>query len=218
MKYIFENPVTGTIGLEKYQCTIQWRNGKIIADEPPSSGGGDRGPDPHSLLASAVASCALITMRMYIDRKNWDIPSIEVNVNIYQEKINEKITTTIDRDIVFSESVAEDQKIKLQEIANLCPISKILENDINLRTFIFKAGETKTIKYANQEITVLWKPEFCQHSTRCWKQLPQVFKPAVKKWIDPDGAPAERIKEQVNRCPSGALTFLTNTAQPGKPA
>ena len=67
MKYILENPVAGSIGLVKYQCTIQWRNGKIIADEPPFSGGGDQGPDPHSLLASAVASCALITMRMYID-------------------------------------------------------------------------------------------------------------------------------------------------------
>lgn len=217
MKYILENPVAGTIGLEKYQCTILWRNGKIIADEPPSSGGGDRGPDPHSLLASSVASCALITMRMYIDRKNWDIPSIQVNVNLYQEKIEDKITTIIDRDIVFGEGVTEDQKIKLKEIANLCPISKILENEIKLRTFIFKTGEAKTIKYANQEITVLWKPEFCQHSTRCWKQLPQVFKPADRKWIDPDGAPTERIDQQVKRCPSGALTFLKNPAEPQQP-
>jgi putative redox protein len=217
MKYILENPVAGTIGLVKYQCTLQWRNGKIIADEPPSSGGGDQGPDPHSLLASAVASCALITMRMYIDRKGWNIPQLQVNVNMYQEKVNEKLTTIIDRDIVFDEGVPEDQKLKLQEIANLCPISKILENDIKLRTFIFKTGETKTIKYANDEITVLWKPAFCQHSTRCWKQLPQVFNPSIQKWIDPNGAPAERVAEQVKRCPSGALTFLYPSDQPGKP-
>ena len=136
---------------------------------------------------------------------------------MYQEKINEKLTTTIDRDIVFEESVPEDQKLKLQEIANLCPISKILENDIKLRTFVFKTGETKTIKYANDEITVLWKPAFCQHSTRCWKQLPQVFNPSIKKWIDPSGAPTERVAEQVKRCPSGALIFLYPTDQTRKP-
>jgi putative redox protein len=216
MKYILENPVTGSIGMEKYQCTLLWRNGKIIADEPVSSGGGDQGPDPHSLLASSIASCVLITLRMYIDRKNWNIPEIQVNVNLYQDKTNDVLTTVIDRDILFSETISEDQKLKLQEIANLCPISKILENDIKLRTFIVKAGDTKTIKYGNNEITVLWKPEFCQHSTRCWKQLPQVFNPSTRKWINPDGAPSERIAEQVKRCPSGALVFLDNSEHPEK--
>jgi putative redox protein len=212
MQYKFEKPIAATIGTEKYQCTIEWRNGKLIADEPPSSGGKDSGPDPHTLLLSAVASCALITLRMYIDRKNWDIPLITVNVNLYQETVNEKLTTIIDRDIIFRNAVPDEQKTKLKEIADLCPISKILENDIKLRTFIFKTEETKTIKYGNEEITVLWKPEFCQHSARCWKQLPEVFKPTIKKWIDPNGAPAERIREQVSRCPSGALEFVDNNA------
>jgi len=205
MKYKLDKPIHATIGKEKYQCTIEWRNGKFISDEPPSNGGLDLGPDPHTLLMSSVASCILATLRMYIDRKNWDIPVIVVNVNLYQENAEGKLTTTIDRDIIFSDSVPDEQKIRLQEIASHCPISKILENDIKLRTFIFKTGETKTIKYGNEDITVLWKPEFCQHSTRCWKQLPQVFKPSQKKWIDPNGAPPERIHEQVLRCPSGAL-------------
>lgn len=210
MKYKLEKPVTGSIGTEKYRCSIEWRNGKFIADEPESSGGLDTGPDPYTLLLSSVASCALVTMRMYIDRKNWDVPLITVNANLYQETVNETLTTTIDRDIIFGDSVTNEQKVRLMEIANLCPISKILENDIKLRSFILKTGETKTIRYGNEEITVLWKPEFCQHSTRCWKQLPQVFKPSIKKWIDPNGAPAERIQEQVLHCPSGALEFLYN--------
>jgi putative redox protein len=216
MQYKFEKPIVATIGTEKYKCTIEWRNGKLIADEPPSSGGMDSGPDPHTLLLSAVASCAIITLRMYIDRKNWNIPLIKVNVNLYQERVNEKLTTVIDRDIIFGDGVPDDQKTKLKEIADLCPISRIFENDIKLRTFIFKTEETKTIKYGNEEITVLWKPEFCQHSTRCWKQLPEVFKPTIKKWIDPNGAPAERIREQVNRCPSGALEFVDNNPIPNE--
>jgi putative redox protein len=207
MKYKLDKPVHAVIGTEKYQCSIAWRNGKFIADEPVSGGGKDLGPDPYTLLLSSVASCVLVTLRMYIDRKNWDIHSIMVNVNMYQEIVNNVPTTIIDRDLILDENVPSEQKIKLQEIASHCPISKILEGDVKIRTFIFKTGETKTIKYGNEEITVLWKPEFCQHSTRCWKQLPQVFNPSGKKWIDPNAAPAERIQEQVDRCPSGALVF-----------
>ncbi len=210
MIYKFEKPVHGTIGLEKYQCTIEWRNGKFISDEPESSGGKDLGPDPHTLLLSSLASCTLVTLRMYIDRKGWNIPSISVNVNLYSEKKEDKIITVIDRDIIFSEETPEEQKTRLQEIAGGCPISKILQNEVKVRTFVFRDGETKTIKYANGEITVGWKPDFCQHSTRCWTRLPEVFKPSEKKWIDPDGASAERIDQQVKECPSGALTFTFN--------
>lgn len=210
MIYKFEKPVHGSIGLEKYQCTIEWRNGEFISDEPETSGGKDLGPDPYSLLLSSLAACTLVTLRMYIDRKGWNIPTIILNVNMYSEKKEDKITTVIDRDIIFSADTPEEQKTRLQEIASACPISKILQNDVKVRTFIFRDGETKSIKYANGEITVGWKPDFCQHSTRCWTQLPQVFKPSERKWIDPDGATPERIEQQVMECPSGALTFKFN--------
>jgi putative redox protein len=65
----------------------------------------------------------------------------------------------------------------------------------------------KKIKYSNDEITVVWQPELCQHSTYCFSQLPEVFNPRVRKWINPYGSSSERIIEQVNSCPSGALTF-----------
>jgi len=210
MKYKFEQPIIGKIGTDKYKCTLEWRNGVLISDEPEDTGGKDLGPDPYTLLVGSVASCALVTMRMYIDRKGWDIPFIQIKVNLYQDILNDRPTTVIDRDIIFPETLTEEQKVKLKEITSLCPISKILEADIKFRTFIFKTGETKTIKYGNEEITIRWRPEFCQHSTRCWKQLPQVFNPSVKHWINPDGAPAERIHEQITRCPSGALEFVSN--------
>ncbi|MGV3685928.1 MAG: (4Fe-4S)-binding protein [Daejeonella sp.] len=220
MQYKLENPVRATIGTGKYQCSIEWRNGKFIADEPVTSGGKDMGPDPFTLLLSSLASCTLVTMRMYIDRKGWDIPEIVVNANMYKETKEAgpddpvgrgKITTIIDRDIIFLSPVEAEQKQRLLEIANHCPISKILEGDIKVRTFLFKDSETeKKINYANDEITVVWKPEFCQHAARCWKQLPEVFDYKKKAWINPHGAASERIIEQVKKCPSGALSFFYN--------
>jgi uncharacterized Fe-S cluster protein YjdI len=65
-------------------------------------------------------------------------------------------------------------------------------------------------KYTNGEITILWKPEVCTHSTLCWKGLAAVFNPRVKPWITMDGTPTEKIMEQVNKCPSGALSYFRN--------
>ena len=68
-------------------------------------------------------------------------------------------------------------------------------------------------KYTNGEVTIIWKPSLCIHSRICWgkaNSLPEVFKPAEKPWIKPDGAITERIIEQVKLCPSGALTFEMN--------
>ena len=210
MEYKLDKPVYGTIGIDKYECIIEWRNGKFIADEPIKAGGKDLGPDPYTLLLSSIASCTLITLRMYIDRKGWTISAIAVNANLYQETKDGKFLSIIDRDILFKSPVTDEQKLRLQEIAAQCPISKILQNDVNVRTFVFRDTESKEIKYANEEIIVVWKPEFCQHSTRCWTQLPKVFDPKIKKWINPDGAPADRIEQQVMKCPSGALGFFYN--------
>jgi len=211
MQYKFDKPVHGVSGSINYQCTIEWRNGKLIADEPVTSGGTDSGPDPFTLLLSSLASCTLITMRMYIDRKGWDIPEIAVNVNLYQETKDDKTITTIDRDIVFLTELESERKARLVEIAKNCPISKILAGEIKVRTFIFHDEETeKVIKYPNDEITVLWKPEFCQHSGRCWSQLPEVFDYKKKHWITPTGANAEKIIEQIKKCPSGALGYKKN--------
>lgn len=136
MQYLLENPVHVSIGREKYQCTITWRNGKFIADEPVKSGGLDLGPDPFTLLLSSLASCTLVTMKMYIDRKGWTIDNIEVDTNMHQVKDGTTIITTINRDIRFLSEVSEEQKKRLLQIADACPVSKILENQIDIKTFI----------------------------------------------------------------------------------
>ncbi len=71
--------------------------------------------------------------------------------------------------------------------------------------------EDLTKKYANGEITIVWKPDRCIHSTNCWKgtgALREVFDPAKKPWITPFGASTEKIIEQIKKCPSGALSYF----------
>ena len=62
-------------------------------------------------------------------------------------------------------------------------------------------------EYANQDITVVWKPDICIHSEICARGLPKVFDPNRKPWIDVDQASSEDIEAQVNQCPSGAISI-----------
>jgi uncharacterized Fe-S cluster protein YjdI len=68
----------------------------------------------------------------------------------------------------------------------------------------------KTHKYSNKDITIVWKPDVCIHSKLCWHGLREVFDPARRPWILPEAADAATIMAQIDKCPSGALSYLTN--------
>lgn len=130
-----DNNLVGSIGLEKYICKIVWRNGTLTMDEPTNIGGKDTGPDPYTTLLASLVGCTLSTMRMYIDRKGWDIPEISVQLNMSQNMEN-GLTTSIQRAISFTHEIPEEQKDRLLLIAGKCPVSKILENKIIINTTI----------------------------------------------------------------------------------
>lgn len=71
----------------------------------------------------------------------------------------------------------------------------------------------RTIRYSGKDITILWKPHLCIHSTKCWKSLPGVFKPQQRPWVDPDGSDADTTRAQVLQCPSGALSLPPEEAR-----
>lgn len=71
-------------------------------------------------------------------------------------------------------------------------------------------------EYTNGEITVVWQPDVCIHSTLCWKGLVSVFNPRQRPWVNLEGASTEAIVEQVKKCPSGALSYYENQAEEGK--
>ncbi len=62
-------------------------------------------------------------------------------------------------------------------------------------------------EYNNGEVTVVWKPDLCQHSGICVRGLPGVFDPKARPWINMSGASSEEIIAQVQKCPSGALSY-----------
>ena len=133
MGNLFEEDITGYNGMQKYKCTIVWRNGELIMDEPESVGGGNLGPDPFSTLLASLAGCTLSTLRMYIDRKGWDIPQIDVALNM-EQKSDAEATTVITRRISFTEVVSAEQKERLLLIAEKCPISKLLKGSTTIKT------------------------------------------------------------------------------------
>lgn len=72
--------------------------------------------------------------------------------------------------------------------------------------------------YENDDIKVTWEAPICMHSTRCWKELKSVFKPLERPWVKLDGADAERIAAQIDRCPSGALKYELKKAAAQAPS
>lgn len=68
-----------------------------------------------------------------------------------------------------------------------------------------------TKKYSNGEVTVVWKPARCIHSTNCFTGLPAVFDPAKRPWVNAGGSDTAHIIEQVKKCPSTALSYFMNS-------
>ncbi|HEX5172131.1 MAG TPA: (4Fe-4S)-binding protein [Cyclobacteriaceae bacterium] len=65
-----------------------------------------------------------------------------------------------------------------------------------------------TKKYSNGAVTIVWRPALCIHSGNCFRGLGEVFDPRKRPWITPENSTTEKIISQVNRCPSGALSYL----------
>ncbi len=126
------NKITANIGAELYKTEIESETNLIISDEPKSSGGQDLGFAPNELLASSLAACTAITLRMYANRKGWELTDVKVEVSFETNSVENKFK--IVRDIQLLGNLDEDQQARLLIIANKCPIHKILTNPIEITT------------------------------------------------------------------------------------
>lgn len=129
--------ITSSIKKENYKIQIHSSSGNVvIADEPVEMGGKDLGFSPKQLLASALAACTSATVKMYADRKKWDLQEVKIDVEL--EYIKEANKTVINRKIEFIGNLDDTQKSRLLIIANACPVHKILSNPIEINSQLEK--------------------------------------------------------------------------------
>jgi putative redox protein len=105
----------------------------IYADEPADVGGTDEGMSPGALLLASLGSCTAITIRMYADRKSIPLDSIKIHLAISDEEEMDQ-STRITRKIEFGGDLSEAELSRLMQIADKCPIHKILSNPIQIET------------------------------------------------------------------------------------
>lgn len=123
--------VTANNGNEDYLVELTSRTGnKVIADEPLALGGKDNGFSPKELLASALATCTNVTVRMFARRKEWDLENVLVEVELEQSDGK----TTLHRSVTFQGNLDEEQRQRLLAVANACPLHKILTGEIAVET------------------------------------------------------------------------------------
>jgi len=124
--------VIGHITTEHYKTALTNGRQQLAGDEPKSNGGSDLGFSPSEFLCSALATCTCVTLRMYADRKQWDLEGVEVSVAMEKDAFQN--ITHIRREIQLSGSLTDEQKERLFEIAEQCPIHKTLSNPIHVKT------------------------------------------------------------------------------------
>jgi putative redox protein len=126
--------VTGHIDGSHYKTVLSNARHELIGDEPKSSGGTELGFSPSELLCSALAACTCATLRMYADRKQWSLEQIDVTITM-QKDLTKNITS-MEREIQLIGNLTDEQRSRLLEIAEQCPIHKILTNPIEIQTIL----------------------------------------------------------------------------------
>lgn len=126
--------VTASIGNQQYETTLSFGKHTLIADEPETLNGTDKGPTPDTLLMMSLASCTAITLRMYANRKNYSLEQIKVHITL--EKTADK--TVFTRNLEFIGNLAFEEEQRLVQIAKACPVHKILTQPIEINTQVIK--------------------------------------------------------------------------------
>ncbi len=125
--------VKASLGKEKYYTEVVAGENTLITDEPIDKGGQNKGFNPFEILATSLASCTAATLRMYIDRKEWDVENINVEVELENFPLTKR--AIFKRDISFEGTNLDEEQLKrLHTIADACPIHKILTNEIEILT------------------------------------------------------------------------------------
>ena len=119
---------SATIGKDRYRTEIIVGGHEIVADEPPALGGAGVGPAPYDLLLASLGACTAITLRMYVDRKQWPLESLEVGLRLHG-----KDERRIDRTLTIA-GLDDEQMARLADIAERTPVTLTLKAGLPIDT------------------------------------------------------------------------------------
>jgi uncharacterized OsmC-like protein/pimeloyl-ACP methyl ester carboxylesterase len=136
--------LVGHLNLQEHKFTtaIQTVNHSLIADEPEDIGGENLGPSPYDYLSAALAACTTMTIRLYAERKGWDLREIYVYIT-YARKHEDDMKVgpeapdhleTFSKKLRFVGNLDETQKERLREIAAKCPVHQTLSLPVQIET------------------------------------------------------------------------------------
>jgi putative redox protein len=112
---------------------------RFIADEPVEIGGLDLGPTPHDLVCAGLAACTAQTLRLYAQRKSWPLGAVTVKVT-HRRDLSSKPIDIFDRALVLGGRLDDEQRQRLLEIAEMCPVHKMLTAGAAVATTLTNLG------------------------------------------------------------------------------
>jgi putative redox protein len=116
-----------------YRVALRAGTHSLTADEPTAGGGADAGPSPFGFVMTGLAACTAMTLRMYAERKGWEIASLEVAVSY---DVDDEGNASVDRTITFDDGVDPEHKARLGEIAEKTPVTRAVRNGTPITTVI----------------------------------------------------------------------------------
>jgi putative redox protein len=117
-------------GTGKLQHVIEIGKHRILTDEPPEVGGEDTGPAPHELLAASLGACTALTLALYAGRKGMDLQDIDVRIDHREEDG----AFVLHRRIRYIGNLSAEEKERLTQIAQRCPVHRTLTGQIRIVT------------------------------------------------------------------------------------
>lgn len=132
--------VTTRVGASGYRADVESGTHTMVLDEPESFGGTDLGPSPYQALLGAIGSCTAMTLRFYADRRKWPLEGATVRMRTSRTHAEdcqqcEKSSvglTTIEREIELEGPLTDEQRQRLIEVADRCPVKQTLERGIRV--------------------------------------------------------------------------------------